>query len=642
MTRRRCGWLLSILALVAAPALTTLVAGQGSLATRKAEAALQAAMNKETVAGDLTGAIKDYNAIVTQYGRSDQTIAARALMRAAGAYEKLGRTAESRQVYAQIAKDYANIAPDAGDRGHRHCGARSANSAHAGLATGARDQAAARDDDAERIAECAERRRHARGRVLLGFSPRQSVHPQPGLRSDNDARRRGWLTCLLPGREADRLHPGRGFGAIPRVSSLYIVNATPGAQPRTLVSNEAGLVNVSPFGWSLDGKTVYANVGGMAARTGVQASLVGVSVADGKVTTIKAFEPKQGAIQPRLSPDGRFIAYSLLSGTAPNRRIFTIDVNGQNERDVVKLAGMNMNPTWSPDGTQLLFWNNLTGNLAVNSTLWSVAVDDGAAAGSPSTVHSGLVGLETLLGMSPLGTLYTFRAIPNTPNVFIADRTAGSSIVAMFPGEAASWSFDGKAIAFLREAGAAGYQLIVRSVDSGEERSYPHDNVSNMSPRWLHDSSGFLVGVGGSAHQSTDGAVYFVDATTGRYRLLFPRNANGRARGGSAAILDGRPDRLHGCQEGPAGAERLHRNCGFEPRDRSRNASSHVPGRGLARRHGIEPGAQPGWGDPRRDGAPECLGCRRSGKPASSRLASTVRGFVRCAVPSPSTARQTS
>ena len=65
MTPRRFGWLLSILALVAAPALTILVAAQGGGGTLKAEAGLQAAMNKETVAGDLTGAIKDDNAIVT-------------------------------------------------------------------------------------------------------------------------------------------------------------------------------------------------------------------------------------------------------------------------------------------------------------------------------------------------------------------------------------------------------------------------------------------------------------------------------------------------------------------------------------------------------------------------------------------------
>ena len=274
----------------------------------------------------------------------------------------------------------------------------------------------------------------------------------------------------------------------------------------------------------------------------------------------------------------------------------------------------------------------------MNSTLWSVAVDDGAAVGSPSTVHSGLVGLETLLGMSPSGTLYTFRAIPNTPNVFIADRTAGSSIVAMFPGEAASWSFDGKAIAFLREAGAAGYQLIVRSVDSGEERSYAHDNVSNMSPRWLHDSSGFLVGVGGSAHQSTDGAVYFVDVTTGRYRLLFPRNANGRARGGSAAIsMDDRTVYM-------AVRKDLQGQSAFtgivgEPRDRSRNASSHVPGEGLPGGMGLSLALSSDGATLAVMGPLNASDVEKRTAQRFSRLASTVRGFVRCAVPSPSTAR---
>ena len=151
----------------------------------------------------------------------------------------------------------------------------------------------------------------------------------------------------------------------------------------------------------------------------------------------------------------------------------------------------------------------------------------------------------------------------------------------MFPGEAASWSFDGKAIVFLREAGGAGYQLIVRNLDNAEERSYAHDNVSNVSPRWFHDGSGFLVGVGGSAHQSTDGAIYFVDAKTGVSRMLLPRNANGRARSGGAAIsLDDKTVYMAVTNDLEP-RSRLHRNCGFEPRDRSRNGGSHVPGEGL-------------------------------------------------------------
>ena len=211
MTRRRCGWLLSILAFVAAPALTTLVAGQGSLATRKAEAALQAAMNKETVAGDLPGAIKDYNAIVTQYGRSDQSIAAQALMRAAGAYEKLGKTAESRQVYAQIAKDYAHIARGAGDRDI----VTAARTRYAALTPAAPQAPGIRPRRVmtmqTRCSERIERGWHARGGSSALAACSSSTWPQVRQRSLALT----VITCLLPGRQADHLRSSRRFGCPP-------------------------------------------------------------------------------------------------------------------------------------------------------------------------------------------------------------------------------------------------------------------------------------------------------------------------------------------------------------------------------------------------------------------------------------------
>ena len=392
-----------MVALVAAPALTTMVAGQGSGATRKAEAALQAAMNKETVAGDLAGAIKDYNAIVTQYGRSEQPIAAQALMRVAGAYEKLGKTAESRQVYAQIAKDYSHIARGAGDQMDIVAAARAR---YAALTPAPPQAPGIRPRRVMTVPQGLLTSMSADGALAAG--PSRDGLVILNLASGQTTRLGVDGSSPVFSQDAKQIAYIQTDASSPppsRVTSLYVVSTTFGAQPRRLVTSEAGQ-GLSPFGWSLDGKTVFARVGPGAASmsAGTQrVSLVSVSVADGKVTTIKAFEPRQGPIQPRLSPDGRFIAYSFVDGPTANRHIFTIDVNGQNERDVVKLAGLNMNPIWSPAGTHLLFWNNLTGNLAVNSTLWSVAVDDGAAAGSPSTVHSGLVGLETLLGMSPSG-----------------------------------------------------------------------------------------------------------------------------------------------------------------------------------------------------------------------------------------------
>jgi hypothetical protein len=70
--------------------------GQGS-----PEVALRAAMETETVEGDLNAAIEQYRTIAET---SDRAIAAKALIRMAGCYEKLGLT-ESRKIYEQVVRD---------------------------------------------------------------------------------------------------------------------------------------------------------------------------------------------------------------------------------------------------------------------------------------------------------------------------------------------------------------------------------------------------------------------------------------------------------------------------------------------------------------------------------------------------------
>ena len=57
----------------------------------KAEFALRTAMEKESVAGDLKAAIEAYRQIATTYAKSNRAVAARALFRLAGCYEKLGQ-----------------------------------------------------------------------------------------------------------------------------------------------------------------------------------------------------------------------------------------------------------------------------------------------------------------------------------------------------------------------------------------------------------------------------------------------------------------------------------------------------------------------------------------------------------------------
>src|SRR4051812_24986247 len=67
---------------------------------------LQAAVRKETVEGDLNGAIKQYTAIASKY-KSDRAAVSMALVHMADCYRKMG-DAESRKLYEQVVKDYAD------------------------------------------------------------------------------------------------------------------------------------------------------------------------------------------------------------------------------------------------------------------------------------------------------------------------------------------------------------------------------------------------------------------------------------------------------------------------------------------------------------------------------------------------------
>jgi len=73
-------------------------------AQKSAEVALRAAMETETVKGDLKGAIDQYKKIAAG---KDRALAAKALVRMAECYQKLGDS-ESRRIYERLVKDYAD------------------------------------------------------------------------------------------------------------------------------------------------------------------------------------------------------------------------------------------------------------------------------------------------------------------------------------------------------------------------------------------------------------------------------------------------------------------------------------------------------------------------------------------------------
>src|SRR5688572_18473444 len=88
--------------------LTFALAGAGLLAgQRTPDVALRAAVETETIRGDVKGAIEQYKHVVETYGKSDRAISAQALLRMAEAYQKLGDS-QARSVYERLVRDYAD------------------------------------------------------------------------------------------------------------------------------------------------------------------------------------------------------------------------------------------------------------------------------------------------------------------------------------------------------------------------------------------------------------------------------------------------------------------------------------------------------------------------------------------------------
>src|ERR1041384_4216957 len=91
----------SIFAVVAVG--VSLVTAQNTAATM-----MEAARKTAVVDGDLEGAIKQYQAIVEMYAKTDRAAAATALVRMADAYQKLGRAAESEAAYERVVREFTD------------------------------------------------------------------------------------------------------------------------------------------------------------------------------------------------------------------------------------------------------------------------------------------------------------------------------------------------------------------------------------------------------------------------------------------------------------------------------------------------------------------------------------------------------
>jgi hypothetical protein len=168
-----------------------------------------------------------------------------------------------------------------------------------------------------------------------------------------------------PGRPAAVFSPDAQYVAyswldvrLTDTGMLQVVGVADGATPRTLIPADPSDIGIVPHGWSSDGKSILVLIHGPSDRfLSDPTSIAWVSVADGTIRTIKVLEPWRGGggALPRVSPDGKWIAYAAVAREASaDSYIYVMDADGHSERAVATLAGSNTSPAWTPDAAHVV------------------------------------------------------------------------------------------------------------------------------------------------------------------------------------------------------------------------------------------------------------------------------------------------
>ena len=474
----------------------------------KPEVALRAAMETETVKGDLKGAIEQYKKIAQG---SDRAIAAKALIRMAECHQKLG-DAESRKIYERVVRDYSDqkeaVTVARARLGHTD------PSRETGIITrqvwpDAIDTEGAPSPDGRHLTFVDWTTGDLAVRELATGKNRRLTNKGEWRESEDFA----LYSVFSPdGKQAAYTwFNGKDHSWDIRIVSVGEVSGTP--KSRVLYHADEYLL---PADWSQDGKQILA----LFSRADGTHQIALITVADGSARTLKSFDWRAPA-KMSLSPDGRYIAYDFPpKEDSPERDIFVLAADASRESALVDHAANDVAPVWTPDGKRIVFASDRTGSMGA----WMISVADGKALGSAELIKAD-IGRVQPMAFTRKGSLF-YGLVIGDINIFVAslDLTTGKlrepakRVSERFTGNHTSpdWSPDGRFLAYLSRRSLGNepmpFFVSIHSLDTGEQRDLRPDLGYVGGLRWSPD--GKTLAAWGSDRKGRKG-IYQIDVRNG-------------------------------------------------------------------------------------------------------------------------------
>lgn len=446
------------------------------------EVALRAAMETETVKGDLRAAIEQYKQIAA--GR-DRALAAKALLRMAECYQKLGDS-EARAVYERVIREYA-------DQSEAVTLARARLGATAPVSTTKGDRAVWTGPYVDLFGQVSPdgrfitftdwfRSNNLMVRdVALGthvaLTNNSSFVDNPSAAYQGEAQ---WSAISKDGKRVaygwfDNTADGRQI----RITTLDAVG-TP--KYRQLLAFKADEVRFcGAYDWSPDGKWIAMVI----ARADGTTQIGLAAVADGTLRVMKT-TGWQGPERVFFSPDGRYLAYDLpATDTSDTREVFVLATDGSREIPVVVHPAEDRLMGWSPDGALILFSSDRTGSTG----LWGQPFANERVQGSPELLRPDIGASSVSLGLTRSGALYLYRRGGNrdlriapidltTGRLSAPPRQFGQGF--LLAPVTPDWSPDGQQLVY---QACGGDCLAIRSVETGQVRQLPRMLLYPRNPK---------------------------------------------------------------------------------------------------------------------------------------------------------------